>query len=183
MRRIRYVALVMLVLALVVAACGKGQKKPVAGLTLTSTAFENEGTIPEKYTCEGEDISPPLQWSNVPSGVKSFALTVEDPDAPGGTFVHWVIFDIPGDLNGLPENVPKEEPRPKGFGIQGINDFRLIGYRGPCPPPGKPHRYVFTLYALDTYLDKPGGTSIRALRKAMDGHILAQGQLVGMYGR
>ncbi len=174
----------MLILAVLVNACGGlGHEKPVASLTLTSTAFANGETIPDKYTCEGEDISPPLTWSDVPKGVKSFALTVEDPDAPGGTFVHWVIFDIPGTLNELPEDVPKEKPRLEGLGIQGINDFRLIGYRGPCPPPGKPHRYVFTLYALDTYLERPGGTSIRALREAMKGHIKAQGQLVGMYGR
>ncbi len=176
--------IVVLAVALLISACGGiGQKEPVATLTLKSAAFEDGGTIPERYTCEGEDISPPLTWSGVPHGIKSFALTVEDPDAPGGTFVHWVIFDIPGNLTGLPEGVPKEEPRPKGLGIQGINDFRLIGYRGPCPPPGKPHHYVFTLYALDTYLDRPGGTSIQALRKAMEGHIKAQGQIVGVYGR
>ena len=154
----------------------------VASMNLTSSAFAAEGTIPKKYTCDGQDVSPPLTWSGAPASVQSFALIADDPDAPVGTWVHWVLYDLPGGTKELAENVPKQEQLPNGA-RQGRNDFRKIGYGGPCPPPGKPHRYYFKLYALDKKLDlKPGATKAQ-LESAMQGHILAQGELMGRFGR
>ena len=145
------------------------------------SVFSNGGRIPVKYTCDGEDISPPLSWEGQPEGVVSYVLIVEDPDAPIGTFTHWVIYNIPGKLSSLPEGVPKQKETE--FGLQGINDFRGVGYGGPCPPPGKPHRYFFKLYALDSTLDLPPGARKGDVIKAMEGHVLAQAQLMGLYGR
>ena len=151
-------------------------------IQITSAAFADGQTIPAKYTCDGSDISPPLQWTNAPASAKSFALIADDPDAPVGTWVHWVIYDLPAGTSLLPEDVAKSQYA-TGNAKQGINDFKRLGYGGPCPPPGKPHRYFFKLYALDTVLDlKPGATK-SALLKAIDGHVLAQGQLMGTYGR
>lgn len=150
-------------------------------IKITSPAFEEGGMIPEVYTCDGIDISPPLKWSSMPQGTKTFALICDDPDAPIGTWVHWVIYNIPGDICELPENIPPEQEIKNG-GIQGMNDFRKIGYGGPCPPGGT-HRYFFRIYALDTEVDlKPGATESQLL-KAMEGHILAEGQLMGRYSR
>ena len=149
---------------------------------LTSPAFEDGGTIPSKYTCDGADVSPPLEWSNVPEDAKSFALICDDPDAPMGTWVHWVLYGLPADTTSLPEGVPADEAI-GGVALQGTNDFKRIGYGGPCPPPGKPHRYFFKLYALDTELDLKPGAKKKDLEKAMKGHVLAQGQLVGRYQR
>ncbi len=149
-------------------------------LTLRSV-FEDGGKIPVKYTCDGDDVSPPLRWEGQPPGTAAYALLVEDPDAPMGTFTHWIIYNIPPELNSLPEGIPKEK-RTK-FGLQGMNDFRRIGYGGPCPPPGKPHRYFFKLFALDSPLDLPPGARRRDVLRAMEGHVLAKAQLVGMYGR
>jgi Raf kinase inhibitor-like YbhB/YbcL family protein len=151
-------------------------------IELTSTAFEEGGSIPAKLTCAGEDVSPYLEWHNVPEGTKSLALICDDPDAPMGTWVHWVIYGIPADTTSLAEGVPPKESI-DGVALQGKNDFKRIGYGGPCPPPGKPHRYYFKLYALDTEPDlKPGATK-KDLEKAMKGHILAQGQLMGTFKR
>jgi len=151
-------------------------------LQLTSSAFNEGGTIPTKHTCSGEDISPPLSWSDAPAGTKSFALIVDDPDAPVGVWVHWVLFNIPPDRVSLPGGIVKAETAP-GFGIQGKNDFRRLGYGGPCPPPGKPHRYFFKLYALDTILNLNPGCSKAEVERAIQGHILAQAQLMGKFGR
>lgn len=149
---------------------------------LTSTAFADEQSIPVKYTCDGDDVSPPLAWTNAPVGTKSFSLIVDDPDAPSGTWVHWVVYDLPTDVRSLPENLAKSQYIP-GNAKQGLNDFKRLGYGGPCPPPGKAHRYFFKLYALDTMLDlKPGLTKANVL-KAMAGHVLAEGQLQGTYQR
>lgn len=150
-------------------------------MELKSTAFSEGGMIPGKYTCDGPDVSPPLAWDNAPSGTKSYALICDDPDAPVGTWVHWVYYDIPPTTKGFPENVAKTEG-PASGGQQGVNDFRKVGYGGPCPPGGT-HRYFFKLYALDSMLKLPGGTTKPKLLKAMEGHILGQAQLMGKYKR
>lgn len=151
-------------------------------MKLTSPAFKEGEQIPRQYTCEGKDVSPPLQWEHAPEGTRSFALICDDPDAPVGTWVHWVIWNIPGKLNELPEGVVAKEQLADGT-RQGKNDFRRIGYGGPCPPRGPAHRYFFKLYALNTVLDLRAGASKKDLLKAMEGHILAEAQLMGTYKR
>lgn len=151
-------------------------------LNLKSKAFDNKGYIPQKYTCEGEDISPPLEWTNVPSKVKSFALICEDPDAPMGNWVHWVIFNIPANITNLEEGVLPKGLLSKGI-ICGLNDFGKIGYGGPCPPLGPAHRYFFKLYALDTFLPLKEGILKQQALSAMDGHIIAQTELIGLFSR
>ncbi len=149
---------------------------------VTTSAFPSQGTIPKKFTCDGPDVSPPLAWSGAPQGTQSFALIVDDPDAPVGTWVHWVLYDLPANTKELAEGVPKQEQLSNGA-RQGRNDFRKIGYGGPCPPPGKPHRYFFKLYALDKKLDLSAGASKAETESTMKGHILAQAELMGRYGR
>jgi len=156
--------------------------KPILNIAITSTAFSENESIPRKYTCDGEDISPPLDWSGIPNNTQSLVLITDDPDAPVGTWVHWVIFNIPASLKGLPEGIAKDEVV-GGVGTQGKNDWRKIGYNGPCPPKGKPHRYFFKLYALDITLDLTAGARKSEVEKAMKDHILAQGQSIGTYGR
>lgn len=151
-------------------------------LEMKSSAFENGGFIPSKYTCEDEDISPPLSWSDVPKGTKSFALICDDPDAPFGVWVHWVIFNIPADKRKLEENILKKGLLPERI-IQGLNDFGKVGWGGPCPPPGKPHRYIFKLYALDTILSIEEGATKEELIEAMKSHILTETKLIGIYQR
>ncbi len=151
-------------------------------LEVSSPAFQEGDRIPTKYTCDGQDVSPLLAWSEPPVGTQSFALIVDDPDAPGGVFTHWVLFNIPTDSRELPEAVPTRAQLLSGA-LQGENDFGKIGYGGPCPPPGRPHRYQFTLYALDQSLDLKAGVSKKQLLGAMRGHILVQGQLTGTYKR
>lgn len=177
---------VPVIMALLLASCQSKQPPVQRGggkmdIRLTSTAFAEGGIIPRKYTCDGADVSPPLAWDNVPDGTKSFALICDDPDAPMGTWVHWVLFNLPADVRSLPEAVPPDKELSNGA-RQGTNDFRKIGYGGPCPPRGT-HRYYFKLYALDTTLDLPAGSSKAQLLKAMEGHVLAEGQLMGKYGR
>jgi len=151
-------------------------------MKVTSSAFQAGQAIPATYTCDGVDISPPLHWSGVPAAAKSLALICDDPDAPVGTWVHWVFYDLPVPATDLTEKVPTLETLPSGA-KQGINDFRRVGYAGPCPPPGKPHRYYFKLYALDADLAlKPRANKAELLR-AMEGHLLAEGQLMGIYQR
>ena len=151
-------------------------------LTIRSSAFEAAGPIAQVYTCDGRDVSPPLRWDNVPDGAKSFALICDDPDAPMGTWVHWVIYNIPGTVQQLSEGVPARETLGDGT-RQGKNDFGKPGYGGPCPPRGKPHRYFFRLYALDDLLSLAPGLSKKALLRAIDGHVLAEAELYGTYGR
>ncbi len=151
-------------------------------LFLSSIAFQDGERIPAKYTCEGEDISPPLMWSEPPQGTQSLALIVDDPDAPGGVFTHWVVFNILPDSRQLPEAIPTQAQLSSGA-LQGKNDFGRIGYGGPCPPPGRPHRYCFTLYALDRVLGLKAGVSKKQVVGAMQGHILTQGKLIGTYQR
>ena len=149
---------------------------------LTSSAFQEGEAIPKKYTCEGADASPPLHWGVPPADTRSYVLIADDPDAPGGTWVHWVIYNLPLDLRGLVEGVPTKDRLPNGA-LQGLNDFKRVGYGGPCPPPGKPHRYFFKLYALDTLLElKPRETKAHVQQACM-GHILAEAQLMGRFGR
>ena len=152
-------------------------------MQLTSTAFREGETIPKKHTGDGEDVSPPLSWDGAPQGTKSVALICDDPDAPRSTpWVHWVVYDLPADAIELPEATPKQESFPTGL-RQGKNDFGDIGYGGPAPPKGKPHRYFFKLYALDAKLELPAGATKQQLEQAMKGHVLAHGQLMGKYQR
>lgn len=150
-------------------------------MELKSPSFEEGGMIPKKHTCDGEDISPPLNWTSVADGTKTIALICDDPDAPGGTWVHWVIFNIPADTRDLAENLPPQKELPNGA-RQGINDFRKFGYGGPCPPGGT-HRYYFKIYSLDTDLDLEAGATKAQLLQAMKGHVLGEGQLMGKYHR
>ena len=155
----------------------KGDKK--MNIQVTSTAFAEGELIPKVYTCEGKDISPPISWANLPEGTKSIALICDDPDAPMGTWVHWVIYNIPPTETGLKEAMPSENVLQNGT-KQGITDFRKIGYGGPCPPSGT-HRYFFKLYALDKMLELDAGATKGQLLTAMEGHIVGQVQLIGKY--
>ncbi len=158
------------------------QPPKAMNLSITSPAFAEGQPIPPQYTCQGGDISPLLQWTNVPANTKSFALICDDPDAPMGTWMHWVLYDLPPTTVRLPEDVPRT-PTIAGNAKQGINDFQRPGYGGPCPPPGKPHRYYFKLYALDRMLDLKPGSTKKEIEAAMKGHILAEGRLMGTYQR
>jgi Raf kinase inhibitor-like YbhB/YbcL family protein len=151
-------------------------------IELTSTAFQPDATIPKQFTGDGADQSPPLQWSGIPPEAKSIALICDDPDAPGGTWVHWVLFDLPPQTRELKEGVPTTATLANGA-KQGKNDFGNLGYGGPAPPKGKPHRYFFKLYALAVAVDLPSSATKVQLEEAMKGHILADGQLMGSYGR
>ena len=150
-------------------------------IKVTSSAFEEGGMIPSRYTCDGENVSPPLNWEQVPEATRTVALICDDPDAPMGTFVHWVLFNLPADTTELPEDFPDDETLPNGA-RQGISDFGKTGYGGPCPPSGT-HRYYFKVYALDTKLDVVSIMDKPTLLEAMEGHILAQGQIMGKYKR
>jgi len=174
----------VLTVVLLLSACGGDAPEPLAqgaAVPLESSAFANGEAIPVRYTCDGEDLSPPLAWGEPPVGTLSLALIVDDPDAPIGTWVHWVLFNLPADTRSLPEGLPAEAE--VAAGLQGINGWKEVGYGGPCPPKGSTHRYFFQLYALDTALNLEAGASKAEVEKAMDGHILGQGQLVGRYGR
>ena len=157
----------------------KGDEK--MAITITSPAFKDGQLIPAKYTCDGDDISPPLQWQPTSPPAKSFALISDDPDAPIGTWVHWVMWNIPADANHLPESIEPIKELPDGT-KQGVNDFGQHGYGGPCPPRGT-HRYYFKIYALDTMLNLPDNAKKQALLDAVKGHILAEGSLMGKYQR
>jgi Raf kinase inhibitor-like YbhB/YbcL family protein len=146
-------------------------------ITVSSTAFTEGGTIPRRYTCDGEDVSPPLSFSGVPSGTKGLAVLVEDPDAPHGTFTHWVVWNAPPSHTSWPAG-----QLPRGA-AQGRNGFKKNGYGGPCPPKGQRHHYVFSAYAADRTLDLKSGASADAVKRALTGHALASGHLTGLYGR
>jgi Raf kinase inhibitor-like YbhB/YbcL family protein len=148
---------------------------------LNSTAFDPDQPIPVKYTCDGEDISPPLEWHDPPADTASFALIVDDPDAPGGTWVHWVLYNLPAGIRNLSQAVPSDTSLTNG-GLNGRNSWKRLGYGGPCPPGGT-HRYYFMLYALDTVLELDGEPDKDQLVRAMEGHILAQTDLMGTYAR
>jgi hypothetical protein len=184
---IKRTVVLMAVMMLLVCSCkSRAVEKEKEGgakmeIKITSSAFKNDGLIPSKYTCDGDDVSPPLQWEAVPQDAKSIAIICDDPDAPMGTFVHWVLFNLPADVKELAEKVPVDKTLPNGAS-QGITDFGRVGYGGPCPPSGT-HRYFFKIYALDMKLDLAAGARKNQLLKAMEGHMLAQGQLVGKYKR
>lgn len=162
---------------------GKDRKEAeTMSMTLTSSAFTEGTAIPKKYTGDGEDFSPPLKWTGVPEGTKSLALICDDPDAPVGTWVHWVLYDLPPTATELVEGLPVSAALSNGA-RQGVNDFRKLGYGGPAPPRGKPHRYFFKIYALDVELSLKPGARKPDLEAAMKGHILAEGQLMGTYQR
>lgn len=180
--------LVILLAVALLVACSQAAE-PAAGLagtapqtvTLTSTAFAHGDAIPRRHTCDGADLSPELAWSGLPAGTVSLALICEDPDAPDGTWVHWVLYDLPADAADLPEGLSAHgEPH---YGVQGENDFGHLGYGGPCPPPGDAHRYYFRLCALDTQLELAAGASKQEVDAAMQNHILAYGELMGTYRR
>ncbi len=150
-------------------------------IKVSSTVFKEGEMIPKIYTCDGKNISPPLAWTEIPQGAKCLALISDDPDAPRGTWVHWVLFNIPADVKDLSENVPRRSTLSNGA-RQGINDSHGLGYDGPCPPSGT-HRYYFKLYALDVVLTVESGATKVQLLKAMEGHILGTGELMGRYKR
>jgi len=149
---------------------------------IASEAFSQGKTIPTQYTCDGPDVSPPLRWSDAPKGAREFALICDDPDAPRGVWVHWVLWGISSDTHSLPEGLGKKAPLSPGM-KEGVTDFGRPGYGGPCPPPGKPHRYFFKLYALDAPVTVAGKGSKEQLLEAMEGHILGTAELMGAYGR
>ena len=153
---------------------------PSAGLIVTSSAFSEGESIPDKYTCNGDDVSPPLQWAGIPKDTASVAVIVDDPDSPRGTWIHWVAWGLSPDSTGLDEGQPAVEHLPNS-GDQGENDFKLFGYNGPCPPRGDPHRYFFRVYALDT--DDIGlytGATAWDLRREMGAHVLASGHVLAI---
>ena len=170
-----------LFIAALTAACGSDsvvEPTPVNNdIQLTSSAFAEGQCIPIEFTCDGANVSPPLRWSNIPNRAESIALIMDDPDAPSRTFVHWVIYNIPVDTGEMAAGAPPLEAQ------SGSNDFNITGYGGPCPPSGNPHRYFFKVFALDELLDLDTGSAKSDLLDSMDGHILAQGQLMGLYQR
>ncbi len=187
MRKFEIIALILSLLFVVQCQSKSNTKKEmskkegVKSMVLVSSAFKAGDMIPPKYTCDGENISPELSWSGAPAGTKSFALIADDPDAPMGTWVHWVVYNIPDTTHQLKEGIPPVQKLPDGS-LQGMTDFRKIGYGGPCPPSGV-HRYYFKLYALDTMLSLPAGVTKAELLKAMEGHVLAKTELIGRYSR
>jgi len=177
MRHVRAIIAV----SLMVAATGLALEGEAIAMKLESSAFTNEGMVPAKYTCDGNDVSPPLTWSGVPGGTKSLALIADDPDAPMGEWVHWVVWNIPPSITALTENISADRRLDDGM-RQGINDFKRAGYGGPCPPGGT-HRYYFKLYALDADINLGERAGKSELENAMKGHVLAEAQLMGRYAR
>jgi Raf kinase inhibitor-like YbhB/YbcL family protein len=163
------------------AEASKERSTPMT-ITIRSAGFADDQSIPQKYTCDGEDVSPSLSWDNAPDGTKSFALICDDPDAPSGTWVHWVIYDLSAGTRELPEAIPAKEEVLSGA-RQGTNDFKRIGYGGPCPPKGNAHRYYFKLYALDSVLNLKAGATKGDVENAMKGHALGEGTIMGTYKR
>jgi len=183
--QIKLIFTALLLAGLATAGCSQEPKSAtghVVKIQLTSAAFADGQPIPVKYTADALDISPPLAWANAPTNTKSFALIADDPDAPAGTWTHWVIYNLPPTATALTEDTLKT-PQLRNGAKQGLNDFKKTGYGGPAPPPGKAHRYVFKLYALDIMTGLLPGVTKADLLKAMDGHVLGEGQLRGTYQR
>jgi Raf kinase inhibitor-like YbhB/YbcL family protein len=158
-------------------------ERPAKGaFQLQSTAFGEGGFIPQKYTCSGENVSPALSWTDVPAGTKSLVLIVSDPDAPSGTWIHWIVYDLPASIRRLPEGLPKAGDI-EGGGRQGTSSFQEVGYGGPCPPPGDAHHYHFTLFALNARLGLQAGATREQVDRAMKGRVIAKAELVGLYKR
>lgn len=189
----RLAAPVPVLVLLALAACGGGDDGtpsstlpagdgPLATFSMQSSAFANEGDIPERFTCDGANVSPPLFWGEPPERTQAFVLIKDDPGAPDGAFNHWVYYDIPGAARSLPEAVPTIS-EPPSSGAQGVNSFGETGYSGPCPPPGEEHGYVFTLTALDGEIDLQPGASKEAVLQAVQGRALGEARLTGRYGR
>jgi len=179
--QIKMVFTALLLAGLATAGCSQEPKSAtglVAKIQLTSTAFADGQPVPVKYTADALDISPPLAWANAPADTKSFALIVVDPDAPSGDWTHWLIYDLPPTTTSLAEDQLKV-PQLHNGAKQGLNDFKKTGYGGPAPPPGKMHHYYFKLYALDAMTGLPPGATKADLLKAMDGHLLGEGRLMG----
>lgn len=186
-KHLRFGLWALLILSALAACQGQEPEQPreeerTAILQVSSDAFDDGTTIPQRYTCDGEDLSPALLWSEPPAGTQSLVLICDDPDAPMRTWDHWVLFNIPVTTRSLPEGMPADTSIP-GAGVHGSNSWRQLGYGGPCPPQGAAHRYYFKLYALDTSLDLDAGASKSDVEKAMKGHVLADGQLMGRYSR
>jgi Raf kinase inhibitor-like YbhB/YbcL family protein len=182
MNRIKII-LTLSVLLLSVSGVRAQKGGETMNFTISTSAFREGGTIPVQYTCDGSDISPPLKWEGSPAGTKSFAIIMDDPDAPSGTFIHWVIYDIPADTNILSEGLAKDPDLSKGI-KQGISSFRRTGYGGPCPPPGSPHRYFFTIYALDIQITGlVSKASKQDVENKIKGHIIGKAIVMGKYGR
>jgi Raf kinase inhibitor-like YbhB/YbcL family protein len=181
-RKLLVIAVSIMTFMMVASACTPDDDQNVQessgemAIEITSSAFTESEMIPKKYSCDADYVSPAISWAGLPEDTMSLALIVDDPDAPAGTWVHWVLYNIPADQNALPEGV-------KGVGIEGKNTSGKTGYGGPCPPKGPAHRYFFRLFALDTTLDVKAGLTKSELEQAMQGHILAQGQLMGKYQR
>jgi Raf kinase inhibitor-like YbhB/YbcL family protein len=170
-------------------ACGNSAPQPAqgpdpskSGFRIESAAFKEGAFIPDRFSCQGENVSPPLKWTDPPAGSRSLALIVDDPDAPAGTWTHWVVFNLPAQTKAMDENAPKQDKLPNG-GLQGSTSFGSIGYGGPCPPPGKAHRYFFRLYALDTVLSLKPGAAREDVVAASKGHTLGEAQLMGRFKR
>ncbi len=164
------------------AGCITKEDNNMENISISSDGFKEGDMIPDKFTCEGKDISPSVSWKGIPAGTKSIALIMDDPDAPGGTFVHWVLYNMPAKTLKLPEGMPHNQTLEDGS-MQDMTGFGRPGYGGPCPPPGKPHRYYFKVYALDIKINLPPGASKNQLESSMNGHILASGELIGKYLR
>ena len=160
----------------------RAAQPPSGGLELKTAAFPPGGAIPKQFTCDGADVSPALSWTEPPPRTQSFVLIVDDPDAPAGTWVHWVVYNLPASARQIPEHAQSDD-MVQGGGLHGVNDFHRTGYGGPCPPPGKPHRYFFRLYALDIELAVKPEASRKDVDQAMRGHVLAHAELMGTYGR
>jgi hypothetical protein len=152
-----------------------------SSLQVSSASFSDGGSIPQQFTCDGADDSPNLQWPAAPAGTKSFAIVMDDPDAPAD-FTHWLVYNIPPGVHELAQGAPAQAAMPRGS-AEGANDFRRLGYGGPCPPAGKPHHYVFRIYALDIRLDLPPGAARKQLDSEIKQHIVAEGQIIGIYQR
>lgn len=185
--RVTVLAFLVVLGGISVAVRTRAKSSPAARSTvtfqLTSTGFETGQSIPARFTCSGENVSPPLHWSGAPAGTRSFVLIMDDPDAPAGVWVHWVLYDLPASQSSLP-SLSAAASRLPGGGLEGRNNFRKIGYGGPCPPPGRPHRYFFRLYALTVNsLSLPPGATRQQVDDAMRGKILGEAELMGTFGR
>lgn len=188
--RLIFRVFIIIILLFAFSACQKGKNEikkaedvtAMQDFSITSTAFQHGQMIPSKFTCDGANVSPALEWGNIPEGTKSFALICDDPDAPMGTWVHWVIYNIPVQITSLQEGVPKQDTLSEGI-AQGKNDFGFNGYGGPCPPRGNPHRYFFKLYALDIQTHFEPGLSKQELLDRIQNHVIKKAELMGKYQR
>lgn len=174
------IIILIIILILISFGCGKKIQKEYEKIILKSAVLKDGELIPKDYTCDGEDISPELYWENVPEKTESFCIIMEDPDAPGGVFTHWIVFNILSNYRSLPQDFPKIPEFENGI-KQGKNDFNKIGYNGPCPPKGSTHHYKFIIYALDKKLNLDSGVIIKEIMKEIENHILGKGELICIY--